>query len=546
MRRVGISAKLVLGTACILILLGLAVTWYSVSQLGVLLRQQMEERVQAQANNWIEQNRLSFTLFLDIAVDEETRDSGAIDFVDEQETLHRVAEQLQEKEWIAYVILLDQSGNVRASAGPPEDLVERPLQAETGSWDEYRDAQGNSYFELTMQISASGTGMSSDLEAVFGASQSAEETYLGWLRVGVDREEFDRRLDTFANRNIGLAAVLVALAVLLSFLFAGRIVTPITEMGRIATQIARGDLSRRVKRGADLQDEVGELVRNFNTMAGEISLLKTGLEKKVQERTRELEEANRKLEERDRLRSVFVSTVSHEFRTPLTSIKLYAGNLLDAADPRPEKVRRSLEIIDEETDRLTRLIDDVLDMRRLELDVVDWRMADTDLEELVRKSTELLNPQAAKKAIELRASELEHQRVHADPDWIQRVINNLIGNAIKFSGQGSRVEVALARTSTAGPGRRKCGECALVRVADSGPGIPEEDLSRVFEPFYLAKRRPSKVAGTGLGLAISREVVSHHKGEIWAESREGSGSTFYFTLPLVTSSNLGEPVVVSE
>lgn len=323
MKRLGITAKLAISSACILVGLGLAVTIYSVSQLRALLYQQTIQRVEAQTSNWIEANTSQIILSEDTQI------------------LDRLLGELQKREGIAYVILYDPSGHQRAAVGVPAGLVEaRPTREEPDGlmrWKETKDAGSLRYFELATAISASGTGMSADLEAVFG--MVAQNSSFGEIRVGVDRQEFDQSVSLLARKNIALTAVLVLLAVTLTFGLARQMVTPIIFIQRAANEIAAGNLSARVNRGNKLKDEVGDLVRNFNRMAvrlkenrEEMDLLYSGLEEKVQERTKELEQANRRLQELDQLKSDFLSTVSHELRTPLTSIKAYAELLADSRD----------------------------------------------------------------------------------------------------------------------------------------------------------------------------------------------------------------------
>ncbi len=531
MRRIGITVKLVSGVASILIGLGLAVTWYSVSQLDQLLSQQMRERVEAQARNWIEAN----TIEIGITGDEATLQSRVGD--------------LRKGSWIAYVVLSDAQGRLRVAAGLPEGVPEtQPAAAETAvQWSETQDAQGLRYIELTTPISPTGTGMSTDLEAMYAAAQPPQGAPLGQLRVGVDRQEFVRRLNVFRWRNIELAALLVLLAVGASLLFAKRMVTPISDMSKVATRIATGDLSPRVHKGADLHDEVGHLVRNINLMAAklqenreEMDLLYAGLEEKVQQRTEELEEAYRQLEERDKRKSRFLSDVQHQLLKPLTPVKFYTERLLDDAYRDPNDKREKLRIINESADRMKRLVLRLLELTRIEDDVVTWRMGDTDLLRIIRDSLELLEPSAAGKGIGLEIAARERMQVHADADRIHDVITNLVDNAIKFCGRGDRIEIRLTRNATRGPKSVQQGEYALVCVSDTGPGIPPEEQESVFERFYRGKEIRSQTEGTGLGLPISRAIVLHHQGEIWVESEMGAGSSFHFTVPTVTTDGFSD------
>jgi signal transduction histidine kinase len=529
MRRLGITAKLVVHSAWILMGLGLAITAYSVSQLKQLLYHEMVRRVEAQTSNWIAANTSQIIL------------SGS------PETLQRLAKELRKKEGIAYVILLDPDGGQTAGIDLPAGLAEeRPsLRQETASsrWTEMKDAQGLRYFQLANRISASGTGMSADLEAMF--ELAAKRKTLGEVRVGVDRQEYDRRVGALVWRNVALGTILVLLALVASSVFANRMVTPITSMGKVANQIAAGKLSERVERGTQLQDEVGDLVRNFNQMATrleenqeEMRVLHSGLEEKVRERTMELEHANIRLQELDQLKSKFLSTVSHELRTPLTSIKAFAEILLDSRDSNHETQKRFLGIINEESDRLSRLISDLLDLTKIESGGATWLMKSVDLREIVGQSKELLAPHVEEKKIQLNVVESHPVLVWADSDRVKQVITNLIGNAIKFGVDGGKVEIRLDRAIKSGPHKGLKGDYAVVVVADDGPGIPAEDRERIFEPFFQGASHRSSGSGTGLGLAICREIVLHHKGEVWFKSELGVGSEFYFTVPLSSSGSV--------
>ncbi len=531
MKRLGIAAKLACSSACILTGLGLIMTWYSVSQLRGSLYQEMAKRVEAQTLNWIEANTSQIIL------------SGS------PQTLDRLVGELKKREGIAYVILLDIDGRQRAAIGTPEGVAEEHPTAGVPNggmrWTEMKDARGLRYFELGIPVSTSGTGMNVDLGTLFAVA--AQNPTWGEVRVGVDRQKFERGVNVLVRKNVALAATLILLAVGLSFVFAKQMVTPITLMGRAANQIATGNLSERVQRGGNLQDEVGDLVRNFNRMATrleenreEMNVLYSGLEEKVRERTKELEQANRRLKELDQLKSDFLSTVSHELRTPLTSIKAYAEVLLDSPHLDPETETRFLGIIDKETDRMSRLISDLLDLTKIESGTASWVMSNSDLREIVRRSVAVLAPNAAEKGIELGVTASGPQTVWADADRIQEVITNLLGNALKFCARGGRIAVKVEQTTTSGPNSDVCGDYVQVAVSDNGPGIQPDERERVFEKFYQGTRNRSTGSGAGLGLAISREIVLHHKGEIWVDSEPGVGSTFYFTIPLRPSPGASE------
>jgi phosphoserine phosphatase RsbU/P len=321
---------------------------------------------------------------------------------------------------------------------------------------------------------------------------------------------------------------------------------PVKTMARVAKQISAGDLSQRVQRGPELHDEVGELARNFNQMADrlaenreEMKALYADLERKVAERTLELEDANRRLQELDKLKSDFLSTVSHELRTPLTSIKAFAQILLDS--PLEESTQeRYLDIIDKESDRLTRLISDLLDLAKIERREMSWTMVHADLREVVSKAVSPLIALSKTQQIRLDVHPSQPMPVCIDADRIQQVVTNLVGNAIKFSSESGRIGIRIEERTRSGPRDARPGPYVAVAVSDSGPGIPQEEKERIFSKFYRGPRKHPVRSGTGLGLAISREIVLYHGGEIWVESEPGAGSTFYFTLPLAEGEVLAD------
>ncbi|HST60024.1 MAG TPA: response regulator [Longimicrobium sp.] len=224
----------------------------------------------------------------------------------------------------------------------------------------------------------------------------------------------------------------------------------------------------------------------------------------------------------ERMKDEFVSVVSHELRTPLTSIRgslglLAAGKLGEV----PEKGRRMLEIAVQNTDRLVRLINDILDIERIESGTVTMELKPVDASELVHQSVEVMAAMAEKAGVRLY-SWADRQPLEADPDRILQVLTNLLSNAIKFSPPESEVSL----TTEVGD-----GEVAF-RVRDAGRGIPADRLESIFERFSQVDSSDARdKGGTGLGLAICRSIVQQHGGRIWVESTPGEGSTFTFTLP---------------
>ncbi|MCU0611974.1 MAG: ATP-binding protein [Candidatus Eisenbacteria bacterium] len=247
------------------------------------------------------------------------------------------------------------------------------------------------------------------------------------------------------------------------------------------------------------------------------------LEAMVHERTIDLRRAYEELKELDRAKDEFISSVSHELRTPLTSIRSFSELLLTFADDERDRRREFLSIINDESKRLTRLIDDVLDIAKIESGQTEWRLQRLDLGELVRNVVELQRPSGEERKLNLKV-ELSPALniVIADRDRIKQVLVNLLSNAVKFSHPGGDVVVSA---------RMESGE-AVVTVTDQGIGIPEKDRQRVFMRFQqLGDATTGKHPGTGLGLAICKEIVSRHGGRIWVEDNQPRGCRFSFTLP---------------
>ncbi len=227
----------------------------------------------------------------------------------------------------------------------------------------------------------------------------------------------------------------------------------------------------------------------------------------------------------DQLKSEFVSKVSHELRTPLTSIKGFTEILMSYDDIDAKTRAEFLNIINEESERLTRLINDILDLSKIEAGKIEWLIQPVEIRDIAEHTVKLFRSIAIEKNSELLVQVPPNlPAVRGDRDQLLQVMNNLLSNAIKFT--------------TARMGKitiKAFQEDAFVKVSvsDTGMGIPQQDQSKIFDKFYqLGDIRSGKPRGTGLGLSICREIIGHLGGRIWCESKTGHGSTFYFTLPV--------------
>lgn len=226
-----------------------------------------------------------------------------------------------------------------------------------------------------------------------------------------------------------------------------------------------------------------------------------------------------------RARREFVANISHELRTPVTSLQLLVETMNDETLTDRTFLASLLDKIHLQIGLLRQLTDELMDLALIESGQAPLKLVETDAVDLVTQAADTLRPQAERKGLQLEVTVAADLRVLADTQGVRKVLGNLIHNAIKFTNVGGRIQVDVVRQN----------EDALFSVSDTGIGIPARDLPRVFERFYKVDRARTRGAGerrsTGLGLAIAKHTIEAHGGKIWAESVEGKGSVFYFTLP---------------
>jgi signal transduction histidine kinase len=306
------------------------------------------------------------------------------------------------------------------------------------------------------------------------------------------------------NLFIGVAAGAVALALLLGFVLSWSLIVPIQRIGRRLEGISSGDFSRHVD--VVNRDELRELAANVNQMNDELQRL-----------YRELESASTH-------KSEFLANMSHELRTPLNAIlgftQVLQQKLFGEVNDKQEEY---LEDIHSSANHLLALINDVLDLSKVEAGQVELEKAPFSLREALERGVVMVRERAVKNGVSLTLeSDPDVELVEADERRIRQVVFNLLSNAVKFTPQGGTVVVDSAQRN---------GE-VLVSVRDSGPGIAAEDQERIFHEFQQTEVGQEQREGTGLGLALSKKLVELHGGRIWVDSEPGQGATFTFTLPV--------------
>jgi signal transduction histidine kinase len=246
-------------------------------------------------------------------------------------------------------------------------------------------------------------------------------------------------------------------------------------------------------------------------------------------------ELAREREALERLRTDLLSTISHELRTPLTLVRTSIGLLLDGtAAPDEAMRRRLLQNIKASSDRMQELVSDLLDLARMRGDRLELRLGDVDLGALAEGALSLMGPMTdgTRQRVSLRVA-APAPVVRRDPDRLERVLLNLLGNAAAFAPEDAGIDVAV----------EAAGDEARIAVSDSGPGIPPEAMPRLFEQFYSARTSSTRHGvGAGLGLPIAQGIVTAHGGRIWVESTVGVGTTVRVALPLAGPGGAGAAV----
>jgi signal transduction histidine kinase len=340
-----------------------------------------------------------------------------------------------------------------------------------------------------------------DIQKRFSAFTAAEDA-----QAARSAETASDRADTAIALGVLGLVISAALIILYGAYLARSIAAPVRGVAQGATRLAAGELSVRLGEGGP--GEIGELTRAFNVMAGELERNQS-----------ELREQNRRLQKSERAKSELVSIVSHEVRTPLASVLGFTSLLLNR-DTDEETRRRYLEIVDAQGRRLNALLDDFLDVQRLEEGRLKLSSELVDMAALLEEQVQLFEAQSELHRLELAVNGPPLD-VRGDPNRLAQVVGNLLSNAIKYSPEGGTVEVL---------GEQSNGSIR-VSVRDHGLGIPAEQHDRIFTKFFRGDAATSGIAGSGLGLAFARAVIEAHGGRMGFESASGTGSTFFLELP---------------
>lgn len=326
------------------------------------------------------------------------------------------------------------------------------------------------------------------------------------------------------------------LIISVAWLLTSSLIKSVDALINAANRLAAGDLDTGITSSS--RHEIGYLAQAFDQMREKLRLNNQNMEMLVNERTAELKLAYAELKQLDETKSNFLSTVSHELRTPLTSILGFAQLIqrkleniifpeVTSNNPRITKAMQqtnsNIDIIISEGERLTDLINDLLDLAKMEAGKIEWKTDQLSLKDIIFRAINSSESLWADKPLTVYTDVQNNlPAVPGDPERIMQVLLNLLSNAVKFTVQGSITCRA-----------KQLNNQVVISVSDTGIGIPADAQAMVFEKFkQIGDTLTEKPQGTGLGLPICKQIIEHHGGDIWVESNPGNGSSFFFTLPL--------------
>jgi signal transduction histidine kinase len=540
----GLHLKLVMaGTITTFVAIALVSTFLVYRQAHVL-HDEIERATQALGAGMIERGRL---LARSMAASMENAIAG-YNFAFVTETIDSVQSRHTN---LVYAFVTNAQGTVVVHTDPTMIGTQRAVLPEAGVTAFVQEESGSRLVEVYQPINVGGA-LWGDLVLAFDLrpieSRAAEALLRG--------EEIMVRSTTVA---VGVGGIVTLLGIIVSVLFSRRLLRPITDLAADAAAIADGNLDREV-RAVDSGDEIGFLARRFEVMRRSIKTYISELvvakqkaegatreekrlraqieehskllELKVQERTAELQALNARLTENDRLKTEFLNNVSHELRSPLAAIASASKIINRYGDENKKSGKRFSSVIMDEADRLGRLINELLDLAKIEAGRVEWNMETLDNPgELLSHVAMTFKPLAEERGVQLRVLCPERlPAISGDRDRLIQVLTNLCSNAMKFTPEGGAI------TLTGEVGERTGTPVIVVKLLDTGVGIPEDQLDKIFDRFHQVQVRKggNKPKGTGLGLAICREVIAHHGGEIWAEAPLEGGTRMVFYLPQLT------------
>lgn len=352
-------------------------------------------------------------------------------------------------------------------------------------------------------------GRNSDKERILAVTtviKGSDGKTAGAYRFVTSLKAVDRRIGSFILSVIVICVGILGLSAFSGLFFIKSIVHPIRDVGNMARKIAMGDFKTRIK--TEKNDEIGELCDAINYMASELDRAET-------------------------IKNDFISSVSHELRTPLTAIRGWGETAKMSVGTDEGLVERGLDVVLSEADRLSSLVEELLDFSRMQSGRLTVNTRPVNVSDLLYAAADMYTELAKQQGIELSyTAPVAESVVMGDPDRLKQVFINIIDNAVKYTEKGGLVLVVQSMEEA----------CVRITVKDTGVGIPAQDIDRVKEKFFKSNKT---VRGSGIGLAVADEIIKQHKGLLFLESTEGVGTSVTIVLPLYeeTQSETPQPTV---
>ncbi len=384
--------------------------------------------------------------------------------------------------------IVDKEGSFLTSTIPDNDSVLRNMTTQidlqnsmTTETDQFQDTQGNDWFYRVRALDDTYILLTAVAKPIFSFSTIVKDEFMGPV--------------------MQASLIVIVFAFFISLIISNWIALPLKQMSQSAKALSEGDLIEIPLKGPR---EVRRLANTFNLMS-----------KKITASSRSQRE--------------FIANVSHEFKTPLTSIQGFAQAILDGTVKSKKEVDKAASVILIETNRLHRLMMDLLMLVRLEAGTANMQQEEISIRDLLGNMMDKFSLQAEQQGVTLSMGQISNGIVLGDGDRLAQVFSNLIDNALKYTGVNGKVEISAKIEENS----------ILICVKDSGIGISKSEREKIFERFYQidASRKYGKKKGFGLGLSIAREIIQSHHGTIWVESSPDEGSAFYVKLPITMNKN---------
>jgi signal transduction histidine kinase len=455
---------------------------------------------------------------------------------------------------VTYVVIHSRDGRILASGGHPATSEAKFAEGQIDrQWSRRVEGAGQRFLEFLSPIVSERIQIPDEvLNIAPGRAKGTDrrEEVIGGVRIGLSLASVEAQAWSLTKLWGGVTVAFLVASTLIVYGFSRRITNPVKQLTEQAQKVATGHLDERI--AVRSRDEIGQLASAFNRMMeslrltmndkeralAELEELNRTLEGRIRQRTVELEERSsaledksRQLEAASRHKSDFLANVSHELRTPMNAILGFNEMILDQVyGDIPAELRRPLTDIQQSGRHLLRLINDVLDLSKIEAGRMDLNLGEYSAGDAVAVVGASLGSLAAAKSLELIVIVPEGLPLaYGDGKRITQCLMNLAGNALKFTRRG-RVEIAVEQVE----------KMLRFRVSDTGIGIPTERIGQLFTEFQQADGTIAReFGGTGLGLSITKKFVEMHGGQVWVESKVGIGSTFFFSVPLRMEAEAG-------